>query len=117
MVARSELSPAHSRRGSSTGGLTMRVSPRSFLACTLAGSVAVTVSPFLTGRAVPPPAAGDAVDQTVEPSWPDVVQRRLLAKDLIAREAAAGKWSLVEAAALFGELNRLPPEGAERAFA
>ena len=35
---------------------------------------------------------------------------RILAKDLVAGEVAAGRRSLFEAAALFGALNRLPPE-------
>jgi hypothetical protein len=34
---------------------------------------------------------------------------RPVAKDLVAREAAAGRRSLAEAAALFGALDRLPP--------
>jgi hypothetical protein len=43
-------------------------------------------------------------------SFPETVTLRLVAKRLIAREAAAGWRSLVEAAALFDVLNRLPPE-------
>jgi hypothetical protein len=40
---------------------------------------------------------------------PDTVHLRLYAKDRIAREVVAGRRSLFEAAALFRELNRLPP--------
>jgi hypothetical protein len=42
-------------------------------------------------------------------TWPDVVPLRMLAKERIAREVLAGCRSLLEAAALFRELNRLPP--------
>jgi hypothetical protein len=47
------------------------------------------------------------------PDWAEVevVVLRIFAKRHIAREAAAGRRSLVEAAALYGELNRLPPAG------
>jgi hypothetical protein len=44
---------------------------------------------------------------------PDVVALRLVAKLQIAREVADGRRTLWEAAALFRELNRLPPEPAK----
>jgi hypothetical protein len=43
------------------------------------------------------------------------VYLRLVAKGLIARDVAAGRRSLVEAAALFRELDRLPPASIELA--
>jgi hypothetical protein len=49
----------------------------------------------------PPAALGEG--------WPDSAALRLLAKAQIAREVVAGRRPLLEAAALFGELNRLPP--------
>jgi hypothetical protein len=66
---------------------------------------------YVLGRhAAPPPEA--------LPTWPegpqlealpDTVYLRFYAKGQIARDAAAGRRSLFEAAALFRELNRLPP--------
>jgi hypothetical protein len=41
--------------------------------------------------------------------FPEVVLLRNLAKGLVAREVVAGKWTLWEAAALYGSLDRLPP--------
>jgi hypothetical protein len=55
----------------------------------------------------PPPAEADP--EAAAPV-PDIVPLRLRAKDALSREVAAGRRSLVEAAALFRELNRLPPE-------
>src|SRR5262249_9606431 len=40
---------------------------------------------------------------------PDTIVLRQLAKNFVAREVAAGRRSLVEAAGLFEALNRLPP--------
>jgi hypothetical protein len=48
-------------------------------------------------------------EEVVEPV-PETIRLRALAKRQIAREAASGSRPLVEAAALFRELNRLPPE-------
>jgi hypothetical protein len=42
------------------------------------------------------------------PAWPDVPDA-LVARSLLARDAAAGRRTLLEAAALFRELNRRPP--------
>ncbi len=44
--------------------------------------------------------------------FPETVPLRVLAKQLLAREAAEGRRSLLEAAALYGALNRIPPETA-----
>jgi hypothetical protein len=42
--------------------------------------------------------------------WSSTVPARIFAKRLIARDVVAGGRSLLEAAALFRELNRLPPK-------
>jgi hypothetical protein len=41
---------------------------------------------------------------------PDVIRRRILAKDLLVEELASGRRSLIETAALFRALDRVPPE-------
>src|SRR5262245_38573901 len=41
---------------------------------------------------------------------PETVLLRLVARGQVARDVIAGRRTLLEAAALFGELNRLPPE-------
>ncbi|HJZ90029.1 MAG TPA: hypothetical protein VKE40_04105 [Gemmataceae bacterium] len=51
-----------------------------------------------------PPPWGDGAE-----SYPETVPLRYVAKRQIAREVAAGARPLVEAATLFGELDRLPP--------
>jgi hypothetical protein len=45
----------------------------------------------------------------LEEGWPATVPLRLFAKREIAREVIAGERSFLESAALFRELNRLPP--------
>ena len=83
----------------------MKVAPHRFLTV-----VIVIAVPVAFCRRAPEPG------QVLEPPSPAVVASsdtailRLVAKRLIAREAADGRRSLVEAAALFGALNRLPPE-------
>jgi hypothetical protein len=57
---------------------------------------------------LPPPDADPEAAALAAP-WPDVVPLRLVAKLQIARAVADGRRSLWEAAALFRELNRLPP--------
>jgi hypothetical protein len=81
----------------------MRVTRLKLLALTLAGLVAFALLGRPPGPEAPPPPAGEA-----EPS-PEIVASRLIAKGQIAEDVAAGRRSLVEAAALFGALNRLPP--------
>jgi hypothetical protein len=49
---------------------------------------------------------GDEPSATV----PDVIRRRILAKDLLVEELASGRRSLIETAALFRDLDRVPPE-------
>jgi hypothetical protein len=81
----------------------MRVSPRLFLAAALPGALAVVYC-----RPAPEPAAVDPPSEAARP-FPEVVRLRPIAKWLVARDTAAGRRTLVEAAALFRELNRLPP--------
>src|SRR5262249_30190005 len=77
------------------------------LALTLAGAVAVVCCPRTPDPAeVPPPAEAEVLAERV----PETAVLRVNAKKLIAREVVAGRRSLLEAAALFRELNRLPPE-------
>jgi hypothetical protein len=89
----------------------MRASPRKFLALTLAGFVAFALLGRTPGPEAPPPPAGEA-----DP-LPEGLALRLRAKQQLAREVVAGRRPLVEAAALFGALNRLPPAAAEPARA
>jgi hypothetical protein len=81
----------------------MTVMLRKLLALTLAGFLAFALLGRPPGPEAPPPPAGEA-----EP-LPEIVASRLIAKGQIAEDVAAGRRSLVEAAALFGALNRLPP--------
>ena len=50
------------------------------------------------------------VDEPLAAGFPEIVTLRTLAKDRIAEDVVAGRRTLLEAAALFRELNRLPPE-------
>jgi hypothetical protein len=71
---------------------------------------------FALDRLAPPDAAAPTDDAAgwaaveFHPPLPGVVFLRCRAKELLAEEVAAGRRSLWEAAALFGALNRLPPE-------
>jgi hypothetical protein len=80
------------------------------LALTLAAAVAVVCCPRW-----PEPAEPDVPPQAefFEALVPEAMALRIRAKHLIAREVAAGRRGLVEAAALFGALNRLPPKSVE----
>jgi hypothetical protein len=77
------------------------------LGLTLTGALAVVLSPR-------PHEADELLlpsgTYTATASLPETVALRMIAKRLLAREAATGRRSLAEAAALFGALNRLPPE-------
>jgi hypothetical protein len=84
----------------------MRASPRKFLAVALAVALPVAYcrhpskpdAPSPPGEAAPPAAEG-----------PDLLAGHR-ARARLARDAAAGRRTLAEAAALFRELNRRPPE-------
>jgi hypothetical protein len=84
----------------------MRAAPRKFLAVALAVAL-----PIAFCRRTPGP---DGLPEPPSPElaapWPDVVPLRLVAKLQIARAVADGRRSLWEAAALFRELNRRPPQ-------
>jgi hypothetical protein len=83
----------------------MRAAPRKFLAVAL-----VVALPVVYCRQPPGPdellPPGEA--EPPAPAWPDV-QAAIVARARLAREAAAGRRTLAEAAALFRELNRRPP--------
>jgi hypothetical protein len=84
----------------------MKTWPRKFLA------VAVAVALLVSFWRRPP--APDELPLTAEPAaepWPDILVSNV-AKSRLARDAATGRRSLVEAAALFRELNRLLPASA-----
>src|SRR5262245_27751055 len=85
----------------------MKLSPPKFLAVVLAVAVlAVVFQP-----SPEPDAPADLLATgTLAEGWPETAALRVVAKRLVVREAAAGRWSLFEAAALFDALNRLPPE-------
>jgi hypothetical protein len=48
-------------------------------------------------------------DEEIGQPCPEVAPLRILAKDQIAREVGEGRRSLLEAAKLFGQLNKLDP--------
>jgi hypothetical protein len=76
------------------------------LAIAVAATVAVVFAPHL-----PEPVQPDGLSaiESVEGPVPDTVVLRGWAKYQIARDVAAGRRGLLDAAALYGELNRLPP--------
>jgi hypothetical protein len=93
--------------------MAMRVSQRKTLAVGLVAALGV----FCLGR---PPAVTESIlpagIETLTEGVSETAVLRGRAKRLLAREAADGRRSLVEAAALFGALNRLPPETLELAL-
>jgi hypothetical protein len=87
----------------------MRVWPHKFLAVVLAVALAVALPvAFCRRPPEPDPAAEPVIGEAVGDPAPEVVALRVVAKGLLAR-AAAGRRSLVDAAGLFRELDRLPP--------
>src|SRR5262245_21940807 len=80
------------------------------LALTLTVATAVVCCPR-----TPEPAEPDAAPEAevFGALVPEAMALRIHVKHQIAREVAAGRRALVEAAALFGALNRLPPESVE----
>jgi hypothetical protein len=91
----------------------MRVSPRKFLAVALAVALPVAFcrQPPGPDELLPP---GGAEPPAAE--WPDLLAGHC-ARALLARDAAAGRRTLAEAAALFRELNRRPPTTVPPAYA
>jgi hypothetical protein len=88
----------------------MRVSPRKCLAVVLVGALTVIVGcPIEEDDPLAALAADDAVRSISARPISAVLPLRILSKEQIAWEVAAGRRSLVEAAALFGALNRVVP--------
>jgi hypothetical protein len=82
----------------------MPIPTRACLSIVAVGSVAITfLGPRGTDTAPPPLPADVAAPR------PRAAALRSIAKKRIADDVAAGRRTLVEAAALFGALNRLPP--------
>ena len=110
------------RRHSTVGGGTfvqqcaasvvVRVSPHKVLVGALVGAFVATFIVPAPRRDEPPVAVSENLGDMV----PTTMRLRLLAKRRIAYEAAASRRSLVEAAALFRELNRLPPAAPDLAL-
>jgi hypothetical protein len=85
-----------------------RVTSFKFLALALAaGSLPLVLSRCRLPEDMPPPPS-DTIEQ-VEDGYSEAQALRLVAKDRIARDTADGRLALLEAAALFRELNKLPP--------
>jgi hypothetical protein len=80
--------------------------PHYMLALTLFGALAVVFGPQPTE---PTEWVPFAETEALAEGFPETAVLRTQAKKLLAREVAEGRRSLVEAAALFGALNRLPP--------
>ena len=88
----------------------MKAVPYKFLAVLIAVALPVAFCRRAPGPDAPP---GPARIEVLEEGQPETAALRVIAKEQIARAAAAGRRSLVESAALFGALNRLPPAVAE----
>jgi hypothetical protein len=83
-----------------------------FLALALAaGALPLALSRCRLPEDLPPPPS-DTIEQ-VEEGYSEAQALRLVAKDRIAHDTAAGRLSLLQAAALFRELNRLSPAPAQ----
>lgn len=92
----------------------MRVSPHKFLTVALVGSLAIVFVRCPSDPIEPPsPQYVDPEAEALAAGVPEIVPLRLIAKDLITQDVIAGRRSIWEAAALFRELNRLPPEPAK----
>jgi hypothetical protein len=91
----------------------MRVSPHKFLAALLAACPAVVFVRCPAGSNDPPAAADGTARSN---ALAEAVDLRNLARAQLAREAAAGRRPLLEAAALYRELNRLTPRAAPPRF-
>jgi len=87
----------------------MKRRPSLPLALALTGALAVVVARRSHAPVEPDPPSEAAA---LAAPLPETLVLRSAAKRRIALEVAAGRRSLVEAAALFGALNRVPPEPA-----
>jgi hypothetical protein len=88
----------------------MRVSLPKVLAVAAVGSLAIVYVPRPSEPESPPAPPSGAVPELVP------VALRILAKDSITRAVIDGRLSLTEAAAMWGEVNRLLPGGRGLAF-
>src|SRR5262245_26355394 len=94
----------HGRRGE----VAMNIPALKLLVLALAtGCLAVA---FRHRAAVPDDAAPTPPIVQVEEGWPATALLRSIAKQQIAEEVAAGRRTVWEAAALFRDLNRVPPQ-------
>ena len=69
------------------------------------GALAAAASTLPRRPPEPPPAEAEATAT----AWIETATLRAIAKDRITAEVMAGRLTLLQAAALFGELNRVPP--------
>jgi hypothetical protein len=86
-------------------------SPQVLALALAAGALPLALSRCRLPEDTPPPPS-DTIEQ-VEDGYSEVQALRLVAKDRIARDTADGRLSLLQAAALFRELNKLPPAPAQ----
>src|SRR5262245_11780999 len=84
----------------------MRLLPHVALILVVFGALIVTF-----GYSPGPADSGDpAIVDVAAPPYPEILATRPMAKRLVALDVAAGRCSLLQAAAQFAALNRLPPE-------
>ena len=72
-------------------------------------SLAVVLALILGCRVTEVPVRPPATEDPAAPA-PEAIMRRIRAKDQVVENLAHGRCSLLHAAALFRELNRIPPE-------
>jgi hypothetical protein len=84
----------------------MRPTPRQLLTLALAAFIVYALA---RGPAPQPDACAGPANGEGTADWYRMSLLRCTAKDLIARDVVAGRTSLLAAAALFRELNELPP--------
>src|SRR5262249_815652 len=89
----------------------MRSLPSKFLAVVLAVSL-----PAVFCRCEPEPTWSPEPEGQDGTAVPHVISMRLAAKQWLARAVADGRLSLLDAAALFGELNRFAPAAPDLAI-
>jgi hypothetical protein len=87
----------------------MRAAPRKFLAVAIAVALPVVYCRHPAGPDGPP----EPPSPELAAPAPETVPLRLVVKGQLAREVADGRRTLWVAAALFRELNKLPPEPAQ----
>jgi hypothetical protein len=88
----------------------MRLTPAQLLVVPPAAVLAALLVCRRPQPVEPAPPEADPDAAALAAGWPEIVPLRLIVKGQLARDAADGRRRLVEVAALFRELNRLPPE-------